>query len=226
MTRVPDTTGRPLADDCPVYSRPELISDAVVHIAALVLAMGAVPVLITLTAVWHGAAPSVLGVSLYGATLIVMLGASLAYNHIPRPDWKRLLLKLDQSAIYMKIAGTYTPFSLMSGAGRGLLAAIWAVALIASVCNFVLPRRPALLGIGICLAMGWAVVVGGQDLIAELPTSVIVLMVVGGALYSLGTFFLMWDRLRFHNTIWHVFVVAASVEFFVAIFMHSAHSAI
>lgn len=211
---------------CRPYSRGELVSDAVVHIAALLLALGAVPVLITLTAVWRGDALGIVGVSVYGFTLIAMLTASLAYNHLPRPEWRHMLQRFDQSAIYMKIAGTYTPFALLAGAGSGLLAFVWSLAIIGTIANFALPRRPTAVGVALCLGMGWAVVIGGQDLLAVTSTPVIVLMAVGGALYSLGTLFLLRGRMLYHNTIWHVFVAAASIMFFVAVFIHAAQSAV
>ena len=218
-----DTTTLPHA--CRPYSRAELASDAAVHLAALVLALGAVPVLITLTAIWHKSAPGIVGVSVYGGTLILMLTASYLYNHLPRPEWRDMLLRFDQSAIYLKIAGTYTPFALLAGAGWGLLAVIWTVAIVATIGNFIVRRRPTLVGVAICLAMGWAVLLGGGDLLAVMPTPVIVLMAVGGALYSLGTIFLIFGNMRFHNTIWHGFVVVASTVFFVAVFIQAAQSA-
>ncbi|MEM1388737.1 MAG: hemolysin III family protein [Pseudomonadota bacterium] len=208
-----------------VYTRAELLSDAIVHWAALTVALAAVPVLITLTAVWHGNTVGVVGVSLYGVTLIAMLGASLAYNHIARPTWRDLLARLDHSAIYLKIAGTYTPISLLSGAGGGLLAGIWSVALAGTVGTFVIARQSLAVAVALCLAMGWAMVFGGQDVLARLSAPVVAMMIGGGVLYTLGVAFLMWDRLRFHNTIWHVFVVAASTIFFVAIFVTVAQTA-
>ncbi|SFE50004.1 hemolysin III [Roseivivax sediminis] len=194
----------------------------VVHVAALVLALAAVPVLITLTAVWRGDAAGIAGVSVYGVTLILMLLCSLLYNHVGRPRWTGLFRRLDHSAIHFKIAGTYTPFALLSGAGGTLLTVIWTAAAGATALSFVLRERSALVGIGICLGMGWAVVIGGRDLLAVLPLSVIVLMLVGGVLYSAGTLFLMAPRLPYHNTIWHGFVVAASIVFYVAIFLCAA----
>jgi hemolysin III len=208
-----------------IYSRAELLSDAIVHLAALALAIGAVPVLITLTALWQTGAPGIVGVSIYGATLIAMLTASLLYNHLPRPDWRDLLRRFDHAAIYMKIAGTYTPFALLSGTGTGVLAAIWSVALVASIGNFMVRKWSTVVGTLICLGMGWFIVFGGRDLLALMSTPVVVLMVVGGVLYSAGTLFLLWSKMRFHNTIWHGFVVTASVVFFVAIFMHAAQVA-
>jgi len=208
------------------YSRAELAVDAWVHIAALLLAMGAVPVLITLTAVWRGDALGITGVSIYGGTLIAMLTCSLLYNHLPRPEWRRMLQRFDQSAIYLKIAGTYTPFALLAGAGSGLLAFVWTLAIVGTVANFALPRRPTSVGVALCLGMGWAVLIGGQDLLAVTSTPVIVLMAVGGGLYSLGTLFLLLGEMRFHNAIWHLFVAAASIVFFVAVFMHAAQSSV
>lgn len=208
-----------------IYSRAELISDAIVHLAALVLAIGAVPVLITLTAMWEGGTLGVVGVSVYGATLIAMLTASLLYNHLPRPEWRDRLRRFDHAAIYLKIAGTYTPFALLSGAGQGMLAVIWGVAIVATAANFMVEKWSTVIGTLICLGMGWAVLIGGRDLLALLSTPVVVLMVVGGILYSLGTLFLLLSKMRFHNTIWHGFVVAASVVFFVAIFLHAAQVA-
>ena len=92
------------------YSRAELAVDAWVHIAALALAVGAVPVLITLTAVWRGDAMGITGVSIYGATLIAMLTCSLLYNHLPRPEWRAMLLRFDQSAIRMDQVRTLSEF--------------------------------------------------------------------------------------------------------------------
>ena len=102
----PPKAGRP-------YTRGERISDAVVHLAALTVALAAVPVLITLTAIWHGTFTGVLGVTVYGICLIAMLTASLAYNHVMHPGWQDRLRRLDMCAIYLKIAGTVTPFALL-----------------------------------------------------------------------------------------------------------------
>lgn len=205
-----------------LYDRAERISDAVVHLAGLVLALAAVPVLITLTAIWRGDAAGVTGVSIYGATLITMLSASLAYNHVPNPAWSDRLRRLDLSAIYLKIAGTVTPFALLSGTGTTFLVAMWAAAIVATATTFLRRRRSTALSMAIGLGMGWAVLVGGGEVIATTSWTVFALMLAGGILYSLGTPFLVLERLRFHVAIWHGFVVAASVVFFVAIFLHAA----
>ncbi|MEO0860292.1 MAG: hemolysin III family protein [Pseudomonadota bacterium] len=209
----PETETRP-------YDRAERLSDAMVHLAGLVLALGAVPVLITLTALWHKDVAGVTGVAVYGATLICMLSASLAYNHVYSPEWTDRLRKIDMSAIYLKIAGTVTPFALLSDTGSGFLIAMWSAAVFATVTVFLRKRRSSLFSIGIGLAMGWAVLFAGGDVLATTSWPVFGLMLGGGILYSLGTPFLVLNQMRFHNTIWHLFVVAASVVYFIAITWH------
>ena len=206
------------------YDRYERLSDAAVHLAGLTLALGAVPVLITLTAIWHGTATGVAGVAIYGVCLIAMLSASLAYNHVYHPGWQDRLRRLDMSAIYLKIAGTVTPFALLSGTGSLFLAAMWTAAVVATATVFLRRKRSTALSVGIALAMGWAVLVGGYDVIATVSWPVLGLMIAGGVLYTVGTPFLLAERIRYHNTIWHAFVVAASVIYFVAVFLHAAES--
>lgn len=205
---------------CRPYDRAELFSDALVHITGLILAVVAVPVLITMTAVLRGDATGIVAVSIYGVTLITMLSASLAYNHISEPRWQGALRRMDLSAIYLKIAGTVTPFGLLSGTGNTFLAAMWTAAVVATATTFLRRRRSTALSVGIGLTMGWAVVVGGGEVIATTTWPVFGLMLTGGLIYSLGTPFLLLERMRFHNAIWHGFVVTASVVYFVAVTWH------
>lgn len=212
-------------DPLRTYSRSEVLSDAVVHLSALGAAIAAVPVLITLAAVWGLDAGPIAGLAIYGGSLIAMLLCSLLYNHVPHPDWVVRLRALDQGAIFVKIAGTYTPFALISGTGFGLLTAIWSGAAVGVVLSTLRRHRSVLPSAVLCLVLGWAIVLGGRDLLATLSGPVLVLMVSGGVLYSVGVPFLLATRLRFHNTIWHGFVVTASVLYFVAIFLHMVQSA-
>ncbi|CTQ31319.1 PAQR family membrane homeostasis protein TrhA [Jannaschia rubra] len=216
----PDTPLGTSSEPARPYDRAELVSDAVVHLAGLILALAAVPVLITLTATLRGDLPAIAGVSIYGATLIAMLSASLAYNHISNPAWSDRLRRLDMAAIYLKIAGTVTPFVLLSGTGTTFLAAMWTAAVVATATAFLRRRRSTGLSVGIGLAMGWAVLLGGGEVVATTSWPVFALMLAGGILYSLGTPFLVLGNMRFHNAIWHGFVVAASVTFFVAVTWH------
>jgi hemolysin III len=199
------------------YSRAERVSDAAVHLTGIALALGAVPVLIVLAAMLRGDAAAVAGASVYGATFLLMLTCSAAYNMTDRPDWTWLLRRLDHAAIYLKIAGTYTAVTLLAGTGLLLLAAVWGAAILGVALKLISPARFHWPGIALYLGIGWAGVLGGGALFASLPFAVVVLMIVGGCLYTAGVPFYLWQRLRFHNTIWHVFVLAASLVFYAAV---------
>ena len=215
----------PRSDERPValarsYDCAERTSDALVHVAGLLLALTAVPVLITLAAIWRTDVAGIVRVSVYGGTLIAMLSASLAYNHVPVGQWTDVLRRVDLAAIYLKIAGTVTPFVLLSGTGTSFLVGMWVAAAGASVSAFLGGRRSGLVSVGVALAMGWAVLFAGGEVVATTSMPVFALMVAGGVLYSLGTPFLLRERMRFHNAIWHGFVVVASAVFFVAVMWH------
>ncbi|WP_343116530.1 PAQR family membrane homeostasis protein TrhA [Ostreiculturibacter nitratireducens] len=201
----------------PAYSRAERISDAVVHVAGLAAVAAAVPVLIVLTARFRGDAASVAGISVYGATFALMILCSALYNMIGHPRWSAILKRLDHSAIYLKIAGTYTPFMVLSGHGVALTAGLWGAALTGLFLKMISPERFRWAALALYLSMGWAGIVVGGPLIEALAMPVVVLMLVGGILYTVGVAFFLWQRLPFHNTIWHVFVLAASLVFYAAV---------
>lgn len=199
------------------YSLAETRSDAIVHLSGVALMAVAVPVLVGLT-YWRGAeAGLVAAVAIYGATLLAMLGFSALYNTLGRHRWQGLLRRLDHSAIYAKIAGTYTPFTVMGNHGGWLLACLWTAALAGIGLKLVSPARLKWLALSLYLAMGWAGVLAGGGFLAELPPSVMALIVVGGAIYTFGVLFYLMDRLPFHYTLWHIFVLAATGVFYAAV---------
>lgn len=207
----------------PSYSRAERISDGFVHILGASAASIAVPTLIFLTVQYRTEPAAILGVSVYGVTLILMLSLSAAYNMVQSDRWGHVLQRLDHSGIYVKIAGTYTPFILISGVqSPGLLIGLWSSATLGSALKMIDPHRFRWFGLGLYVLMGWAVVWAGQSLLADLSHPVIWLMVAGGIVYTTGIAFYLLDWLPFHNTIWHVFVLTGSVLFFAAVSAHTA----
>lgn len=192
------------------YSRAEYLSDLIVHLAGIVAVAGAVPVLIVLATLMGGTSAQIAAASVYGMGLAAMILCSALYNIFPHPEWEWLLKRLDHSAIYLKIAGTYTAFVLIAGTGFALAAGLWAAALAGISLKLACPFRWRWISIALYLGMGWAAVVVGWELFAALPGPVVMLVAIGGLLYTLGVPFHLWERLQFHNTIWHLFVLAAS----------------
>jgi len=195
----------------PIYSRAEYISDAVVHVSGLTLALVAAPILITLTAVWVGEPRIVTAVSVYAVSLVAMLLCSALYNMIKRAEWSDRLRRLDQSAIYMKIAGTYTPFLILTSSKPGwILLLIWTIAIVGAALIVCARRHALYLAIALYLGLGWIGVLLWGPALSGLSPTALALVIVAGLTYTIGVPFLMWDRLPHHVTIWHVFVLIAT----------------
>jgi len=212
----PDSAPAPLH---PIYSRAERLADTVMHITGVTAALIAVPVMITLASVWHGDAPTITAAAIYGVGLIGVFAASAGYHMVRHPRWKEWLRRLDHSAIYFKIAATYTPFAVIIAGVEAawILVGIWAAALVGMSVTLFVPRRLEWLTLALYLAMGWSVLVIGGPILADLSTPALVLIVVGGGLYTIGVVFHLWERLPYQNAIWHGFVLAASFVFYAAI---------
>lgn len=201
-----------------VYSRAERISDAAVHAVGLVAAFVAVGALLTVAALWFGETRILLAAGVYGMTLIAMFACSALYNIWATPPWRDTFRRVDQSAIYMKIAGSYTPFAVLTGTHMGFfLAGMWSAALAgASLILFGSERmrRPALV---LYLGMGWAVLFAGRPLLDGLSPEGFALILAAGSVYTAGVVFYLWESLPFHNTIWHGFVLTASFVLYAAL---------
>ncbi len=202
------------------YSRAERQLDSAIHVVGLGLALLAVPLLIgaaLVRAVDTGSGTFIVAVLIYGATFLAMLGASALFNMTANPALDWLFQRLDHAAIYLKIAGTYTPFTLLTGQGLGLLAGLWGAAAVGVALKIVSPLRLRYLGLALYLGMGWVGVLILPGLAATLPPAVVVLMLAGGLVYTLGVVFYLWRALPYHFAIWHIFVLAGSFLFYAAV---------
>ncbi|SFG82334.1 hemolysin III [Palleronia marisminoris] len=193
------------------YARAEQLSDAVVHMIGLACALAAVPVLVWLSVEWRGDVAVVTAVSIYGTTLVGMLGCSALYNMTREHRFTPVFRRLDHSAIYLKIAGSFTPLAAMTGGGgMAFLAGLWMVAIGGSSLKIIAPDRLRWLGLSLYLGMGWVGVWVGRDIIEGLTPGAVALIATAGVLYTVGVLFYLWERLPFHTAIWHGFVVIAS----------------
>lgn len=198
------------------YSRAEYVSDIVVHAVGIVAVLACVPMLIAIAAIIADEPLPVAGVAVYGLSFAAMIGASALYNVFPHPDWEWMFKRLDHSAIYLKIAGTVTAFAALAGQGLALVLGLWTAAGIGIVLKLAAPFRFHGIGVALCLAMGWSAGILGRELFAALPAATVGLIGAAGGLYTVGVVFHLWRRLPFHNTIWHLFVLAASLALWAA----------
>jgi hemolysin III len=185
----------------------------------MVAALVAVTVLIFYATVW--ASPGLAASAwIYGLGLIASLGISFAYNIWPVSPAKWILRRFDHSAIFILIAGTYTPFLVAALPDPLILAnliGLWAVAVFGIVLKCGLPGRFDRLTILLYLAMGWSGVMLVSRLLSVLSLATLVLILIGGIIYSLGVIFHVWEKLRFQNAIWHGFVVTAAGVHYAAV---------
>jgi len=200
------TRGRP-------FTLAELIADGIVHAVGILVAVALGAVLLTFAAV-ETAPRELPALVLYVGSLLAVLGISLAFNLCPIDSRaKRTLARLDQAAIFLFIAGTYTPFLMLLGAtpfsiGLGVL--IWGAALTGMLLKLLVPQRFGRGAIVLYLGIGWSGVLMLQGLAAHLPPVSLWLLVAGGLAYSVGVIFHLWEKLNFHNAVWHGFVVAGA----------------
>lgn len=194
------------------YSTAELVVDAVVHIFGLIVAIAAGSVLLAL-ALLHTAPEAFPALSVYVATLIVVLGVSLAFNMWPVSPVKQYLARLDQAAIFLFIAGSYTPFLAVLGgtsAGIVMMSFVWGASLVGVALKLIVPQRFGRVAIVLYLAIGWSGILVFQSLGQALPSTTLWLLLAGGVTYSAGIIFHLWEKLKFQNALWHVFVVAGA----------------
>jgi len=205
-----------------LYSAAEEIAHSVTHGLGVVLSIAGLVALIAV-AVDRGARV-VVAYSVFGATLILLYTASTLYHSVPHPRAKKVLRVLDHSAIYLLIAGTYTPFTVISlhGAwGWSLLAAVWGLALCGVVLEVTPLRRLHGLAIGLYLSMGWLIVIAIKPLAQAVASGGILLLVLGGVSYTAGVAFYAWRRLPYHHAVWHLFVLLGSVLHFFAVLLYA-----
>ena len=203
----------------PLESRSEWRVDAMVHVVGVTFGLAAC-VTLAIVALPGAGSAELVSLAVYGAGLLAMLGCSALYNIGGDGPRKAFWRRLDHAAIFVMIAGTYTPFLAIAigGAwGTGLLVFVWTVAAAGVVLKLLHLERLETLSIAAYLLLGWTILVAIDRLIAAVSLPALILLVGGGILYSIGVLFYQWDRLPYQKAIWHGFVLAAAACHYFAI---------
>ena len=204
------------------YTPGEEIASSVTHGVGIGLAIAAL-VLLVVFAVSTQDDFKLAGAIVFGLTLVLAYTASTLYHAVPNPGAKHVLKILDHCGIYLLIAGTYTPFCLVTlrGAnGAWLLTAIWGLAILGMALEAFWTYRPRWLSAAIFLGMGWMVVITMDPLVTNLAPAGIRLLVAGGLAYTLGTIFYVLQRLKYMHPVWHLWVLAGSICHFLAVLLY------
>ena len=204
------------------YTAAEEIANSITGGVGVILAIAALAVLVAFAAL-HGDAWHVATCAIFGATLIISYTTSTLYHSLPLPNIKPLLRALDHSAIFLLIAGTYTPFLLVNLRGVwgwSLFAVIWTVAIAGVVLRLLWKGKRHRVIVSLYIAMGWAVLVAIKPLLENLATGGLILLASGGVVYTLGVLFYAWRKLPYSHAIWHMFVLGGSALHFFAILFY------
>jgi len=197
----------------------EEIANTVTHGIGLLLSIAGLVVLLAL-AILHGTVWHIVSCSIYGATLICLYSASTFYHASVSPRLKRALKILDHSAIYLLIAGTYTPFLLLNLRGPwgwSLLGVIWGLAVAGIILKFWFVDHWEVASTAVYVLMGWLVLIATKPVLAHLPSLTLLWLLAGGLFFSVGVIFYLWKRLPYSHTVWHVFVLAGSTCHYFAV---------
>jgi len=195
------------------------IANTVTHGIGLVLSIAGFVVLLVL-AILRGTAWHIVACSVYGASLIALYSASTLYHAVVSPRLKRALRIFDHSAIYLLIAGTYTPFLLLNLRGPwgwSIFGVIWGLAVAGVIFKLWFVERVPRLSTALYIAMGWLVVIAAKPILTHVPAATLLWILAGGLFYSLGVVFYAWKRLPYHHAVWHLFVLAGSTCHYFAV---------
>lgn len=203
----------------PQYSFGERVADGVLHVIGVVSSLAAATVLV-IFAFNHLPSLSFVSLVVYGVALVAVFGCSAAYHLISKPRLKAILRRCDHAAIYFKIAGTYTPFALLKIGGImgfSLLGVVWVISVFGAAVKLLWPEQFVRTSYVLYVGLGWSGILALDPLTLALSPQVLILLAAGGCLYTIGIVFHFWEKLRYHNAVWHGFVLAASACHFAAV---------
>lgn len=198
------------------------VANSITHGIGAILGVAGLVVLIVVAAL-HGTARHVVAASLFGSTLVALYLASTLYHSIPHPRAKRVFHIIDHSAIYLLIAGTYTPFALISLEGTwrwAVFGTVWALALVGVILKAFFTGRFGFLSTVVYLGMGWMAVFLVKPLLATVSPLGIFWLGAGGVAYTVGVIFYTWKSFSYGHALWHVFVLAGSTCHYFAVLLY------
>ncbi len=204
------------------FTLMEEIVNAVTHGIGFGMSIAALVVLLVFGSK-NGTAIHIVSFSIYGATMIILYLASTLYHSFPKGKTKNILEIIDHCAIYLLIAGTYTPFTLLVLKGKIgwiIFFIIWVIAVAGVVFKAVFIKKFKILSTLFYIFMGWMIVSAIKPLIANLQSGGFWLLVLGGVLYTVGTIFYTWEKVKFNHAIWHLFVFGGSMAHFFSVFLY------
>ncbi len=206
----------------PAYSLREEIANTATHGLGALLSIAALVLLIVFSSL-NGNSYHIISCTIFGTSMVLLYTASSFYHLVTAPRMKKLFRTLDHSSIFLLIAGTYTPFTLVSLRGRlgwTLFGLVWGIAITGVILETVTKQKFKKLSLSLYLGMGWLIIVAIKPILQNVDPGGIVLLVSGGLCYTFGVIFYIWNSLIFNHAIWHLFVLAGTILHFFSVFFY------
>ncbi len=204
------------------YSASAERANALTHGLGAVLSVAALCMLV-INASAIGGTYRIVSVSVFGASMVLLYSASTWYHSVRDPRWKHWLRIFDHASIYLLIAGTYTPFTLVGlggGWGWSLFGVVWGMALCGVTLKIFFVNKLPALSVGVYIGMGWLAIIAIKPVVAALPPAGLFWLVAGGLAYTFGVIFYCWESLRHNHAIWHLFVMTGTACHFISIYWY------
>jgi hemolysin III len=203
------------------YTRKQEIVNALIHGAGILLGIAGLPVL-TGVATAHNNTPGIIGSGIYGLCFLMTFTVSTIFHLAQEPAVRRIFKILDHISIFFFISGTYTPFLLVymnNAFGTSLLIVLWSLTAAGTIFKIFSTGKYEIVSTVIYLAMGWMMMAGGRRFFDHLPASVLVFVITGAVLYTIGACLYLWDKYPYTHAVWHAFVLAAALSHYVAVLL-------
>ena len=203
------------------YNRKQETINGLIHGFGILFGISGLPVL-TGIATANNNIPGIIGSGIYGFCFLFLFACSTIYHIATEPAIKRIFKIFDHISIYFLIAGTYTPFLLVymnDAFGISLLSILWSLTILGVFFKTRFTGRYEIISTIIYILMGWILVVGGRRFFDYLPHSVVIFIIIGGVLYSIGVFFYLWDKYLYTHAVWHILVLCAAICHYVAVLL-------
>jgi len=205
------------------FTIAEEIWHAITHGLGLALSIAGLAILVAF-ATLHGSVIAIVSSAIYGSTLIIMYGSSTLYHAITHHDIKKVFQKFDHASIYILIAGTYTPVTLITLGGVWgwtIFSIVWGVSIIGIYLKFAYPNRFEKLSLVLYLFLGWIIVIATKPMMENMESGGLWLLLAGGLSYTFGIIFYVKDYLPYYHAIWHLFVLGGSILHYFMILLYT-----
>ena len=202
-----------------IFKFGEELANSITHGIGALLSVAALVLLIVFSSI-HGNPWYIVSFTIYGSTLVTLYTISTLYHSFPKSTVKSVFEILDHSSIFLLIAGTYTPFTLISlrgSIGWTIFGTIWGLAAAGIIFKVFFIKKFVVISTLLYIVMGWMVVFVLKNLVESLPKTGLIFLIIGGVLYTIGTVFYIQRKIPYHHTIWHIFVLGGSIFHFFAV---------